>query len=65
MGYEGSEDMIRNKFHNFLKFQLIGIMRANQKLREWMNSCREYESKNKNKSKDKKQEKESNYEVML
>jgi protein subunit release factor B len=40
-------------------------MRANQKLREWMNSCREYESKNKNKSKDKKQEKESNYEVML
>jgi len=49
--------MIRNKFHNFLKLQLIGIMRANQKLREWMNGCREYESKNKNKAKDKKQEK--------
>jgi hypothetical protein len=54
--------MIRNKFHNFLKTQLIGIMRANQKLRQWMRSCKEYEANNKSKSsKDKKQEKETNY----
>jgi len=51
--------MIRNKFHNFLKLQLIGIMKANQKLRQWMRSCKEYESNNKSrsKSKEKKQEK--------
>jgi hypothetical protein len=36
IGYEGSEDMIRNKFHNFLKLQLTGIMKANQKLKKWM-----------------------------
>jgi hypothetical protein len=42
--------MIRNKFHNFLKFQLIGIMKAAQSLRSWMGQCREYEKKNKRKS---------------
>ena len=42
LGYDGSEDMIRNKFHDFLKLQLGEIMNANQKLREWMTKCREY-----------------------
>ena len=49
MGYDGSEDMIRNKFHNFLKLQLAGIMRASQKLREWTVRCKEYEQNNKRK----------------
>lgn len=47
LGYDGSEDMIRNKFHNFLKMQLGSIMTASQKLREWMSNCREYERGNK------------------
>lgn len=55
--------MIRNKFHNFLKGQLIGIMKAAQSLRVWMANCDDYEKKNKRKnSKDIKKEKD--YEVM-
>ena len=57
--------MIRNKFHNFLKHQLVGIMRANKHLKEWTQACKEYEKKHKPKS-GRKKEKESsnNYEVM-
>jgi hypothetical protein len=64
LGYEGSEDMIRNKFHSFLKLQLSSIMRASQKLREWMKKCREYEqnSKRRSRSKDSKKERDNNYE---
>ncbi len=42
--------MIRNKFHNFLKYQLIGIMKAAQSLRKWMDDCKQYEKQNKKKS---------------
>lgn len=57
--------MIRNKFHNFLKFQLIGIMKAAQSLRTWMRNCSQYQKKNKRKSsKQKKEKKEADYEVM-
>jgi hypothetical protein len=66
LGYDGSEDMIRNKFHSFLKNQLVGIIRASQKLKEWTQKCKDYESKHRPKSgREKKKDKESNYEVML
>ncbi len=55
--------MIRNKFHNFLKGQLIGIMKAAQSLRQWMGQCSEYEKKNRRKG-SKEAKKGRDYEVM-
>lgn len=49
-GWEGSEDMLRAKFHNFLKLQLVGIMKAAQSLRQWTADCHEYDRKSKRKS---------------
>ena len=63
MGYEGSEDRIRNRFHSFLKASLVGIMRANFSLREWSKQCREYEKKSKIQG-ERKREKVNEYEVM-
>jgi hypothetical protein len=57
--------MIRNKFHNFLKLQLAGIMRASQELTKWTKECKEYAKNNKSKkSKEKNKEKNADYEVM-
>jgi len=47
LAYDGSEDMIRNHFHSFLKMQLGNIITASQRLREWMGNCKEYENSNK------------------
>lgn len=46
LAYHGSEDMIRNSFHNFIKLQLVGIMKANKALRQFMVDCTEYQNKN-------------------
>ena len=56
--------MIRNKFHNFLKMQLVGIMKAAQSLRTWMDQCKEYERKNKRKSSKDMKKAQTDYEVM-
>lgn len=49
-GWEGSEDMLTAKFHNYLKLQLVGIMKAAQSLRQWTTDCHEYDRKSKRKS---------------
>lgn len=49
-GWEDSEDLIRGRFHGFLKQQLVGIMRAAQSLRRWTASCQDYERKTRRKS---------------
>jgi hypothetical protein len=41
--------MLRAKFHNFLKFQLVGIMKAAQALRQWTAECKEYDRKSRRK----------------
>jgi hypothetical protein len=66
LGYEGSEDSIRNKFHNFLKLQLVGIMQANRSLAKWTADCKDYQRKHRTHSKDpKRKEKEADYQLML
>ena len=47
LGYDGSEDMIRNKFHNFIKEELVGIMKANIAMKRFTAECEEYQSKHK------------------
>lgn len=58
--------MIRNKFHNFLKTQLVGIITANKSLKQWMGKCKEYEKQNKQQQghKNKKKDKDLDYDVM-
>ena len=64
IGWDGSEDMLRAKFHNFLKFQLVGIMKAAQALRQWTAECKEYDQKSRRKSSKEKKEKKDEYAVM-
>ena len=44
IGYEGSEDMIRNHFHGFLKTQLVETTHANQLFKKFVKDCDEYDN---------------------
>ncbi|MFN9980692.1 MAG: hypothetical protein ACK53Y_12280, partial [bacterium] len=48
-GWEGSDDMLRAKFHNFLKVPRVASMKAAQALRQWTAECKEYDRKSRRK----------------
>lgn len=42
MGYGGSEDCIRNSFHNFLKDRLLEMMTSIKLFRKFVKDCENY-----------------------
>lgn len=48
MGYAGSEDNIRDHFHNFLKSALVEIITSIKSFNKFVADCEEYEKHNSN-----------------
>lgn len=44
-GYGGSEDCIRDHFHNFLKGGLVEMANSIKLFKKFMKDCEEYETK--------------------